>query len=76
MLDKAIEEVVTSGQASTSFIQRKLKVGYSRAGRIIDQLEERGIIESYQGNKPRQVLMTLERLNELKQNNKKDTQEV
>ena len=76
LLDKAIEEVVTSGQASTSFIQRKLKVGYSRAGRIIDQLEERGIIESYQGNKPRQVLMTLERLNELKQNNKKDTQEV
>ena len=74
LLEKAIEEVVTSGQASTSYLQRRLKVGYSRAGRIIDQLEERGIIESYQGNKPRQVLMTLERLNELKQNKGNDNE--
>ena len=62
----AIETVVETGQASTSFIQRRFKVGYARAGRIIDQMEERGIISGYQGSKPRQVLMTLERLNELK----------
>ena len=62
----AIQTVVETGQASTSFIQRKFKVGYARAGRIIDQMEERGIISGYQGSKPREVLMTLEKLNELK----------
>ena len=53
----AIETVVETGQASTSFIQRRFKVGYARAGRIIDQMEERGIISGYQGSKPREVLM-------------------
>ncbi len=74
LLEEAIETVVETGQASTSFIQRRFKVGYARAGRIIDQMEERGIISGYQGSKPRQVLMTLERLNELKmsQNTKDD----
>ena len=62
----AIDVVVETGQASTSFIQRKFKVGYARAGRIIDQMEERGVISGYQGSKPRQVLMTLEKLQELK----------
>ena len=62
----AIDVVVETGQASTTFIQRKFKVGYARAGRIIDQLEERGIISGYQGSKPRQVLMTKEKLAELK----------
>ena len=62
----AIDTVVETGQASTSFIQRKFKVGYARAGRIIDQMEERGIISGYQGSKPREVLMTRERLAELK----------
>ena len=62
----AIQTVVETGQASTSFIQRRFKVGYARAGRIIDQMEERGVISGYQGSKPRQVLMTLEKLNELK----------
>ena len=62
----AIQTVVETGQASTSFIQRKFKVGYARAGRIIDQMEERGVISGYQGSKPREVLMTLEKLNELK----------
>ena len=66
LLMDAIDEVVQSGQASTSYIQRKFKVGYARAGRIIDQMEERGIISGYQGSKPRQVLMTPERLQELK----------
>ena len=66
LLMEAIDVVVETGQASTSFIQRKFKVGYARAGRIIDQMEERGVISGYQGSKPRQVLMTLERLAELK----------
>lgn len=66
----AIQTVVETGQASTSFIQRRFKVGYARAGRIIDQMEERGVISGYQGSKPREVLMTLERLNELKMSTK------
>ena len=65
-LNEAIEVVVETGQASTSFIQRRFKVGYARAGRIIDQMEERGIISGYQGSKPRQVLMSKERWAELK----------
>ncbi len=62
----AIDIVVETGQASTSFIQRRFKVGYARAGRIIDQMEERGVISGYQGSKPRQVLMSKEKLAELK----------
>ena len=65
-LMEAIETVVETGQASTSFIQRRFKVGYARAGRIIDQMEERGIISGYQGSKPREVLMSKERWEELK----------
>ena len=65
----AIQTVVETGQASTSFIQRRFKVGYARAGRIIDQMEERGVISGYQGSKPREVLMTLDKLNELKMGN-------
>ena len=61
----AINSVVEQGQASTSFIQRRFKVGYARAGRIIDQMEARGIISGYEGSKPRQVLITKERWAEL-----------
>ena len=70
LLNDAIQTVVETGQASTSFIQRRFKVGYARAGRIIDQMEERGVISGYQGSKPREVLMTLEKLNELKMGTK------
>ena len=66
LLMEAIDTVVETGQASTSFIQRRFKVGYARAGRIIDQMEERGIISGYKGSKPREVLITKERLDELK----------
>lgn len=65
LLTEAIEMVIDIGQASTSMVQRKLKVGYARAGRIIDQMEERGIISGFEGSKPRQVLMTKERWQEL-----------
>ena len=63
---EAIDVVIQTGQASTSFIQRRFKIGYARAGRIIDQMEERGIISGYQGSKPREVLMTKERWSQLK----------
>lgn len=65
-LEEAIEAVIEIGSASASLIQRRFKVGYARAGRIIDQMEARGIISGYQGSKPREVLMSKERWQELK----------
>ena len=75
LLMEAIEVVVETGQASTSFIQRRFKVGYARAGRIIDQMEERGVISGYQGSKPREVLMSKERWQELKMTTVENTEE-
>ena len=69
---EAIDIVIETGQASISFIQRRFKVGYARAGRIIDQMEERGIISGYQGSKPREVLMTKERWMQFKNNDIKN----
>ena len=60
MLDDAIECVIEMGMASTSMLQRKLKLGYARAARIIDQMEERGIVGPFEGSKPRQVLISKE----------------
>ena len=57
LLEEAIKIVVQTDQASTSLLQRKLRVGYNRAARIIEQLEERGIISGKDGSKPRQVLV-------------------
>ena len=68
-LEQAVEMVVNDGQASASYIQRKFKVGYSRAARIIDQLEERGIVGGHEGSKPRKVLITKEELEEMRGNN-------
>ena len=59
MLDAAIETVIESGAASTSLLQRKLKLGYSRAARIMDAMEEMGIITPQDGSKPRKVLWTM-----------------
>lgn len=58
MIPKAIEVVVDAQMASTTLLQRKLKLGYARAARIIDNLEERGIIGPYEGSKPRKVLIS------------------
>lgn len=60
LLEEAIKIVVEYQQASTSFIQRKLRVGFNRASRIMDELEERGIISEKDGSKPRQVLIEKE----------------
>jgi S-DNA-T family DNA segregation ATPase FtsK/SpoIIIE len=57
LLDRAIEVVVQAQTASTSLLQRRLRVGYTRAGRLIDMLERRGIISGYEGSKPRRVLV-------------------
>jgi S-DNA-T family DNA segregation ATPase FtsK/SpoIIIE len=59
LLEQAARLVVESGTASVSMIQRRLRVGYTRAGRLIDMLERRGIISGYEGSKPRQVLVSL-----------------
>ena len=66
MLPSAIECVIDVGQASTSLLQRKLKLGYARAARIMDMMEEKGIIGPYEGSKPRQVLISKERWIEMK----------
>ncbi|MCH5296634.1 MAG: DNA translocase FtsK [Ruminococcus sp.] len=69
LIDDAIKACIDAGQASTSLVQRKLKVGYARAGRMIDEMEQLGIVGPHQGSKPRDVLMTynewLERRNVL-----------
>jgi len=58
MMDEAIKVVVEAGQASTSLLQRRLRLGYARAGRLIDEMEQLGIVGPHEGSKPRQVLMT------------------
>lgn len=58
MLEEAVKCVVEAGQASTSLLQRRLRLGYARAGRIIDEMEQLGIVGPHEGSKPRQVLMT------------------
>jgi S-DNA-T family DNA segregation ATPase FtsK/SpoIIIE len=58
LLDQAIQLVVETETASVSMVQRRLRVGYTRAGRLIDMLERRGVISGYEGSKPRQVLIT------------------
>lgn len=66
LLNDAIDLVMNVGQASASMLQRKFKIGYSRAGRIVDQMEARGLISGYDGSKPRHVLITKEEWQELK----------
>jgi S-DNA-T family DNA segregation ATPase FtsK/SpoIIIE len=58
LLEEANRLVVQTQTASVSMIQRRLRVGYTRAGRLVDMLERRGVISGYEGSKPRQVLVT------------------
>lgn len=73
LLPQAVELVIELGQASTSMIQRKFKVGYSRAARIIDQMESWGIVGQFDGSKPRQVLITRQEWEELRSEFKYNT---
>ena len=66
IINRAIEVVIDAGQASTSLLQRKLKLGYARAARIIDELESMGIISGFEGSKPRNVLISREQWYEKK----------
>ena len=75
LLDDAINLVMDMGQASASMLQRKFKIGYSRAGRIVDQMEARGLISGYDGSKPRQVLISKEEWQELKMGNNSNNTE-
>lgn len=68
LLYEALEIVVNFGHASTSLLQRKLRLGYSRAARIMDQLEERGFIGSYDGSKPREVFVSKDDLKKILDN--------
>lgn len=68
LLNQAIEMVVEAGQASVSLVQRKFKVGYSRAARIIDQMEARNIVGRFEGSKPRQVLISKQQWMEMQMN--------
>lgn len=72
LLSDAIELVVKNGQASVSMLQRRFRIGYNRAARIMDMMEARGIVAPQDGSRPRQVLLTEEELEQLKQ----ETQEV
>lgn len=67
-LDEAIEAVIEAGQASTSYLQRRLKLGYGRAARLIDTMEQLGVVGGYEGAKPRQVIMTKQEWYERKMN--------
>lgn len=65
LLPNAIEVVVETGQASVSMLQRRLKLGYSRAARLVDQMEEKGIVGPFEGSKPRQLLITKDQWQEM-----------
>lgn len=65
LLPDAIECVIEAGQASTSLLQRRLKLGYARAARIVDEMEARGVVGPYEGSKPRKVLITRQQWQEM-----------
>ena len=65
LLPSAIEVVVETGMASVSMLQRRLKLGYSRAARLVDQMEEKGVVGPFEGSKPRQVLISKEQWQEM-----------
>ena len=61
-----MDVILDLGQASVSLLQRRLKLGYARAARLMDQMEEKGIVGPFEGSKPRQLLITKEQWQELK----------
>ena len=68
LLPQAVDVVLETGQASVSMLQRRLKLGYARAARIVDEMEEKGIVGPFQGSKPRNILITKEQWEAMKAN--------
>ncbi len=68
MMEEAIKLVVENGQASTSLLQRRLRLGYARAGRLIDEMEQMGIVGPHVGSKSREVLLSYQQWLERKNN--------
>ncbi len=68
VMTEAIKCVIEAGQASTSLLQRRLRVGYARAGRLVDEMEQMGIVGPHEGSKPRQVLMNYQQFMEMSMN--------
>ena len=66
MLPQAVDVILETGQASVSMLQRRLKLGYARAARIVDEMEEKGIVGPFQGSKPRSILITKEQWEAMK----------
>jgi len=66
MLPAAVDVILETGQASVSMLQRRLKLGYARAARIVDEMEEKGIVGPFQGSKPRAILITKEQWEAMK----------
>ena len=66
LLSAAVDVVLETGQASVSMLQRRLKLGYARAARLVDQMEERGYVGPFEGSKPRQLLIDKAKWQELK----------
>ena len=66
MLPAAVDVILETGQASVSMLQRRLKLGYARAARIVDEMEEKGIVGPFQGSKPREILVTQEQWEAMK----------
>ena len=69
MLPAAVDVILETGQASVSMLQRRLKLGYARAARIVDEMEEKGIVGPFQGSKPRSILVTKEQWEAMRSGN-------
>ena len=69
LFEDAVQCVLDAGQCSTSYLQRRLKVGYARAARLVDELEDRGIVGQADGSKPREVLITKNQWSEFQMRN-------
>ena len=67
LLPEAIELAITDGQSSISMLQRRMKIGYARAGRLVDAMTLRGVISKSQGSKPRETIMTREEYERIKE---------
>ena len=65
LLPAAVDVILETGQASVSMLQRRLKLGYARAARIVDEMEDRGIVGPFVGSKPREILITKEQWAEM-----------